>query len=142
MADNMMELLEKAAGKTVSPFLPQGKEVSSYVWDGETGRYAKGHGDVEYITADTGVIPDRIEAAYAEIRPGKISESDHDVVFRFPGKDHIAAFTVRNDRILAVHIYGDYAKASECIERFVPAFSEVMGGLDRFGKKDGIPVAI
>jgi hypothetical protein len=136
MADNMMELLEKAAVKAVSPFIPQGKEVSSYVWDGETGRYVKGHGHTEYITADTGDATDTIGTAYAEIGPGKMSESDHNVVFRFPGKDHLVAFTIRNDWILTVHICGDYAKASECIERFVPAFSEAMGGLDRFKKKE------
>ena len=120
--------LEIALKKTLCPDSPS--DASVYIYDKDRGVFVRGQGETEYVAAHKRNEISEIRETCAVIKPGDFGCILVDICSSKPDFD--AEFRIRDGRIVRIDMYGNIYKATEWVERFVPAFSEAMGGVGRF----------
>lgn len=123
----MYRKLETALKRTLSPDSPS--DASVYVFDNDRDVFFRGHGEREYVALHRKKEIGHIRGTCGVIKPGEFGCI---LVEIWSENDHGSEFRIKDGRIVRIDMYGDPYEATEWLERFVPAFSEAMGGTGRF----------
>ena len=126
--EELYRKLETAMKKTLCPDSPS--DASVYLFDAERDIFVRGNGEKEYVAAHRRNEISHIKGVCGIIKPGEFGCILVDICSVKP--DYDAEFRIKNDRIVRIDMYGNPYEATEWVERFIPAFSEAMGGIGRF----------
>ena len=128
MTKEILTKLETALKKTLCPSCPS--DASVYVYKKDTRLFVREHSEeLEYVAIHRRREIRKLSGVCAVI---KATEFGTTTVSICPDDECSAEFRIKDDRIVRVDMYGNPYQATEWLERFVPAFSEAMGGLGRF----------
>lgn len=128
MTKAILTKLETALKKTLCPSSPS--DASVYVYRKDTDLFVREHSEeLEYVAIHRKREIRELSGVCAVIRATEFGTTTVSIC---PDVEYSAEFRIRDDRIVRIDMYGNVYRATEWVERFVPAFSEAMGGPGRF----------